>query len=66
VIQPLDYSIVIERAKSRLLKLYDRVKGAPFLEHLEEDFSCQKKRHRTTPYSILNKFCNKKARHFFS
>jgi hypothetical protein len=43
VIQPLDYSIVIERAKSRLLKLYDRVKGAPFLEHLEEDFSCQKK-----------------------
>jgi len=32
IIQPLDYNIVIERAKSRLLKLYDRVKGAPFLE----------------------------------
>lgn len=32
VIQPMDYNIVIERAKSRLLKLYDRVKGAPFLQ----------------------------------
>lgn len=31
-IQPLDYQVVISRAKSRLLKLYDRVKGAPFLE----------------------------------
>lgn len=31
-IQPLDYHVVISRAKSRLLKLYDRVKGAPFLE----------------------------------
>lgn len=32
IIQPLDYQVVIARAKSRLLKLYDRVKGAPFLE----------------------------------
>lgn len=32
IIQPLDYHVVIARAKSRLLKLYDRVKGAPFLE----------------------------------
>ncbi len=32
IIQPLDYQIVISRAKSRLLKLYDKVKGAPFLE----------------------------------
>lgn len=32
-IQPLDYQVVITRAKSRLLKLYDRVKGAPFLEN---------------------------------
>ncbi|TVU89673.1 ATP-binding protein [Vreelandella titanicae] len=31
-IQPLGYQVVISRAKSRLLKLYDRVKGAPFLE----------------------------------
>lgn len=31
VIQPMDYQVVITRAKSRLLKLYDRVKGAPFL-----------------------------------
>ncbi|MFV3090116.1 ATP-binding protein [Pseudomonas sp. GW6] len=31
-IQPLDYQVVIARAKSRLLKLYDWVKGAPFLE----------------------------------
>lgn len=32
IIQPLDYQVVIQRAKSRLLKLYDRVQGAPFLE----------------------------------
>ncbi len=32
VIQPMDYQVVIQRAKSRLLKLYDRVKGAPFLD----------------------------------
>ncbi len=32
IIQPMDYQVVIQRAKSRLLKLYDRVKGAPFLE----------------------------------
>ena len=37
IIQPLAYSIVIERAKSRLLKLYDRVKGAPFLENVVKD-----------------------------
>lgn len=32
IIQPMDYQVVITRAKSRLLKLYDRVKNAPFLE----------------------------------
>lgn len=32
VIQPMTYDVVINRAKSRLLKLYERVKGAPFLE----------------------------------
>jgi len=44
IIQPLDYNIVIERAKSRLLKLYDRVKNAPFLEHIvDEDSGFQQK-----------------------
>lgn len=37
IIQPLDYQVVIQRAKSRLLKLYDRVKGAPFLEAQREE-----------------------------
>lgn len=37
-IQPLDYQVVISRAKSRLLKLYDRVKGAPFLEEGRKNF----------------------------
>jgi hypothetical protein len=32
LIRPLHYSTVVERAKSRLLKLYDRVNGAPFLD----------------------------------
>jgi BMFP domain-containing protein YqiC len=32
-IQPLEYDIVIRRAKSRLLNLYDKVKNAPFLEN---------------------------------
>lgn len=32
VIQPLNYQVVINRAKSRLLKLYDKVKDAPFLK----------------------------------
>lgn len=36
-IQPLDYQVVIARAKSRLLKLYDRVKGAPFLEEQRQN-----------------------------
>ncbi|WP_406667618.1 ATP-binding protein [Gallaecimonas sp. GXIMD1310] len=36
-IQPLDYQVVISRAKSRLLKLYDRVKGAPFLEERRKE-----------------------------
>jgi len=36
IIQPMDYQVVIQRAKSRLLKLYDRVKGAPFLEGQRE------------------------------
>ncbi len=32
IIQPMDYQVVISRAQSRLHKLYNRVKGAPFLE----------------------------------
>ncbi len=37
---PMEYTIVIERAKSRLLKLYDRVKNAPFLNAPEiEEFT---------------------------
>lgn len=39
IIQPLDYQIVIARAKSRLLKLYDRVKGAPFLENQRQELN---------------------------
>lgn len=31
-IQPLSYDTVITRAKSRMLKLYDRIKSAPFLD----------------------------------
>lgn len=31
-IHPLDYGVVIQRAKSRLLKLYERVRQAPFLQ----------------------------------
>ncbi len=31
IIQPLDYQTIIQRAKSRMLKLYDKVKDAPFL-----------------------------------
>ena len=38
VIQPLDYQVVIQRAKSRLLKLYDKVSEAPFLEEQRNDF----------------------------
>ncbi len=41
-IQPLDYQVVISRAKSRLLKLYDRVKGAPFLEQQRENIEIRK------------------------
>lgn len=32
IIRPLDYSTIITRAKSRLLRLSDRVKSAPFLQ----------------------------------
>jgi len=35
-IQPLLFASVLERAKSRLLKLHDRVKNAPFLESHRE------------------------------
>ncbi|MCO4756132.1 MAG: ATP-binding protein [Bacteriovoracaceae bacterium] len=42
-IQPLDYQIVISRAKSRLLKLYDRVKGAPFLEEQRKDLEANER-----------------------
>lgn len=42
-IQPLDYQVVISRAKSRLLKLYDRVKGAPFLEEQRDDLALKRK-----------------------
>jgi hypothetical protein len=40
-IQPLDYQVVISRAKSRLLKLYDRVKGAPFLEEQRRELEAK-------------------------
>jgi len=36
-IQPLDYGTIIERAKSRMHKLYDRVKDAPFLDKKEKE-----------------------------
>lgn len=42
-IQPLDYQVVIARAKSRLLKLYDRVKGAPFLEEQRRKLDVESK-----------------------
>ena len=32
IIKPLDYDTIMTRAKSRLLKLYDKVKNSPFLE----------------------------------
>lgn len=38
IIQPMDYQIVIARAKSRLLRLYDRVKGAPFIENQHKKY----------------------------
>ena len=39
VIRPLSYDTVLVRAKSRLLKLFDRVKSAPFLDQKEiEEF----------------------------
>lgn len=41
IIQPLDYQVVVSRAKSRLLKLYDRVKGAPFLEAQRKNIDSQ-------------------------
>jgi len=41
IIQPMDYPVVIARAKSRLLKLYDRVKGAPFLEEQRNKLEVQ-------------------------
>ncbi|TQI71100.1 histidine kinase/DNA gyrase B/HSP90-like ATPase [Gramella sp. Hel_I_59] len=33
IIQPMDYDIVMKRAKSRLLNLFDKVKNAPYLEN---------------------------------
>ena len=42
-IQPLDYQVVISRAKSRLLKLYDRVKGAPFLEEQRKELEAKER-----------------------
>jgi hypothetical protein len=36
-IQPLLYSIILSRAEQRLLKLYDKVKEAPFLLSQQED-----------------------------
>jgi hypothetical protein len=37
VIQPMAYDTVVARAKSRLLKLHERVKGAPFLQQVRLD-----------------------------
>lgn len=36
-IQPLSYDTVITRAKSRMLKLFDRVKSAPFFEQNKKE-----------------------------
>jgi len=36
-IQPLLYSIILNRAEQRLLKLYDKVKEAPFLVAQQEE-----------------------------
>ncbi len=36
-IQPLSYDTVLTRAKSRMLKLYDRIKSAPFLDKAKLD-----------------------------
>lgn len=38
-IQPLLYSIILNRAEQRLLKLYDKVKDAPFLVAQQEELS---------------------------
>jgi hypothetical protein len=38
-IQPLLYSIILNRAEQRLLKLYDKVKEAPFLLSQQEELS---------------------------
>lgn len=38
-IQPLLYSIILSRAEQRLLKLYDKVKEAPFLVEQQEELS---------------------------
>ncbi|TWC37693.1 histidine kinase/DNA gyrase B/HSP90-like ATPase [Pseudomonas sp. SJZ079] len=38
-IQPLLYSIILNRAEQRLLKLYDKVKEAPFLVAQQEELS---------------------------
>lgn len=36
-IQPLDYQTVIQRAKSRMLMLYDKVRNAPFLNEKDKN-----------------------------
>ena len=42
VIQPMIYDTLIERAKSRLLRLSDRVQKAPFLNRNElKEFTAQ-------------------------
>lgn len=38
-IQPLMYSIILSRAEQRLLKLYEKVKEAPFLMEQQEELS---------------------------
>jgi len=38
-IQPLLYSIILNRAEQRLLKLYDKVREAPFLVAQQEKLS---------------------------
>ena len=38
-IQPLLYGIILNRAEQRLLKLYERVKDAPFLLAQQEELS---------------------------
>ena len=55
IIQPMVYNIVVERAKSRLLKLYDRVKEAPFLDDLNNEMNGDHSNHIQMNLAMKNK-----------